>query len=125
MIPDAGEWVLRLWSTVQRSRSAPPLGIGCHYDLHVRLHLTLHVSLTFRAFVILVGLTELTTGIRDGIFAIHQVPRVLVACIVLNGLLHRLSQESRDIDEPVEMTIGTVVTHEEVFVRHSIIVHDT
>ena len=125
VIPDASERVLRLWSTVERSRSAPPFGICGRRDLHVRLYLTFHMSLTFGTLVILVGLTELTTGVCDGIFAIHQVPRVLVACIVLNGLLHRLSQESRDIDEPVEMTIGTVVAHEEVFVCHTIVVHYT
>jgi len=125
VIPDTSEWVLRLWSTVEGSRGTPPFRVGGRRDLHVGLHFTLHVRLAFGALIILVGLPKLSTGIRNWVFTVHQVPRVLVACVVLYGLLHRLSQESSNVDKSVDMPIGTVVAHKEVFVSHAVIVHNT
>ena len=83
------------------------------------------MGLTLRALIVLIRLTELATRIRQGVHAIDEVPRVFVAGIILDCLLHGLGQESSNIDEAIKVTLSTVIAHVEVLVCNAIVVHHT
>jgi len=76
------------------------------------------------ALVILIGLSQLTTSIAERVLSANQIPRVLVTCIVLNCLFHALSKESCDVHETIIVSLGSIISHVEVFIGNAIIVHD-
>ena len=125
VILKASERVISFWAAIERSWCTVPFGICGGLDLHVGVDRTFHVSLFCRALVVLVALAKLSTGIADGIDTIDKVPAVFVTCIVLDGLLHTLSKESSNVDKSILVTVGSIVTHEEVLVCNSIVVHNT
>jgi len=125
VVPRACEGVLGLGSTKQWAWSAIPFGICSGLDLHVGIHCAGHVCLARRALIVLVALSKLATSIRQRIFAIDKIPRVLVACIILDCLLHGLSEERCNIDKAILIAVGTVISHEKELVCNPIIVHHT
>jgi hypothetical protein len=83
------------------------------------------VSLGGRALVVLVALSKLAASIRQRVLAIDKIPRVLVASIILDSLLHGLSEECGNVDEAILVAVGAVIAHEKVLICHTIIVHHT
>jgi hypothetical protein len=123
VVPNACERELGLRSTEKWSWSTIPFGVRGGLDLHVRIYSARHVSLGGRALVILIALSELAASIRQRVLAIDKIPRVLIASIILDSLLHGLSKEGGDVDEAIFVTVGAVIAHEKVLVCHTIIVH--
>jgi hypothetical protein len=125
VVPNASEGILGLRSAEEWSWSTIPFGVRSGFDLHVWINSTSHVSLGGRALVVLVALSKLAASIRQRVLAIDKIPRVLVASIILDSLLHGLSEECGDVDEAILVTVGAVIAHEEVLICHTIIVHHT
>lgn len=94
-------------------------------NLHFRIDRTLHVFLAGWTIVILIALAQLTTGIRQRVPIVHQVPVILIAGIVQNGLLQALRQKRRQIDQSVlPAQIHVRLAQIEGLVGHAVVCHD-
>jgi len=83
------------------------------------------MPLVFRTVIVLITLAELSARVREGILHVVVIPRILVARIVLNSLLHALADEGGDIGESVEVAIGGVgVAEVEVLPGDAVLEHD-
>mmetsp|Transcript_90238 Transcript_90238/g.255489 ORF Transcript_90238/g.255489 Transcript_90238/m.255489 type:complete len:289 (+) Transcript_90238:591-1457(+) len=118
VVPAGGLRHLRSRSAEESRRRTIPAGLRDRTHLHVGVHVAGHLAarsgiLARGALVVLVGLVQLAAGRGSRVGGAACLlddslvtPVVLVARIILDGLLHALCQECRNIHKPITCVIA-------------------